>query len=258
MPFKIHEHSKKFMDWQVKGSRLVKRDGAFYLHVTFRKTVEERKPEGVLGIDVNENSRDLAVVKPNKVKFIKIDISEARYIRDRYFKKRRSIQGKTSGKAKAKLLVKYSGREKRRINDILHRTSKIIANIIANENIKPMMENLINLRENMRYGKRMNRRLHNIPFRRIQFYISYKSVELGLKPETIEAKNTSKTCPICGELSKPNGHLFKCKRCGFQADRHLVAAWNIACKLPMWGASLPPKAIHEAFKAEVERIVIKC
>ncbi|MEM2004607.1 MAG: hypothetical protein QW705_03755 [Zestosphaera sp.] len=47
----------------------------YYLHATFRKTVEERKAEGILGIDVNESSIELAVVKPNKVKFIKIDIS---------------------------------------------------------------------------------------------------------------------------------------------------------------------------------------
>ncbi|MEM3185611.1 MAG: hypothetical protein QXQ39_02880 [Conexivisphaerales archaeon] len=41
----------------------------------------KREAEGVLGIDVNERSIDLTVVKPNKVKFIKIDISEAKYIR---------------------------------------------------------------------------------------------------------------------------------------------------------------------------------
>jgi len=55
------------------------------------------------------------------------------------------------------------------------------------------------------------------------------------------------------------GLAFKCKRCGFQADRHLVAAWNIAAKLPMCRPlPLAAKATREAFKAEVERIVIKC
>ncbi|MEM1550898.1 MAG: hypothetical protein QXR13_03070 [Candidatus Bathyarchaeia archaeon] len=135
IPFKVHEHSGKFMYWRVKGSRLVKFNGEYYLHATFRKTVEERDAEGILGIDVNERSIDLAIVKPSKVKFIKIDISEAKYIRDRYFRKRRSIQDKTLGKTKDELLAKYSGREKRRINDILHRATKIIAGIIAEENV---------------------------------------------------------------------------------------------------------------------------
>ncbi|MBC7090520.1 MAG: IS200/IS605 family element transposase accessory protein TnpB [Nitrososphaeria archaeon] len=258
IPFKVHEHSKKFMGWHVKGSRLLRRNGGYFLHVTFRKAVEEKRAEGVLGIDVNEKSIDLAIIKPNKVKFIKIDISEAKYIRDRYFRKRRAIQSKTSGKTKTRLLAKYSGREQRRINNILHRTSKIIANIVAEENVKPTIENLKYIRERMKYGRKMDRRLHSMPFRKVQSYITYKAIEQGLKPEFVKAKNTSRICPTCGEVNKPNGHVFRCKKCGFQANRHLVAAWNIAMKLPMWGASpLPPKAAHEAFKAEAERIVIK-
>ncbi len=230
MPFKVHEHSKKFMGWQVKGSRLVRRSGNFLLHVTFRKVVEEKEPEGVLGIDVNEKSIDVAVVKPDKVKFVKIDVSEAKYVRDRYFRKRRNIQRKTSGKTKAKLLAKHSGRERRRVNDILHKASKTI-HIIAEEDVKPMMEKLT-IRKKTRHGRKMNRRLHNMPFRKTQSYITHKSIEHGFKPEYVEAKNTSKTCPTCGEISKPNGHVYKCRRCGLQADRHLAAAWNIAAKPP--------------------------
>jgi putative transposase len=119
-----------------------------------------------------------------------------------------------------------------------------MAMIVAEENVKPVMEELKDIR--------MNRRLHSIPFRKIQSTIPYKSIERGYKPETVEAKNTSKTCPICGELSKPNGHVFKCSRCGIQADRHLVAAWNIAAKHPTCRPQpLAAKAVNEAFKAEV-------
>ncbi|MHA1505706.1 MAG: RNA-guided endonuclease InsQ/TnpB family protein [Candidatus Asgardarchaeia archaeon] len=237
IPFKLHRHAGKFKDWEVKGSRLVKNGDEYYLHVTFRKTVKMRKPEGLLGIDVNEKSIDLAIVKPDKVEFIKIDISEVKRIRDRYFRKRGSIQSKTSGKTKSRLLAKYSGREKRRVNAILHKTSKIIAESVKGEKVIPVMEELKGIRERIRYSKRMNRRLHSMPFRKIQFYISYKSMEHGFKLEFVKAKNTSRICPICGEINEPNGHVFKC-RSGFQADRHLTAAWNIASKLPMWGTSL--------------------
>ena len=258
IPFEVHKHGEKFKNWKVKGSRLVRRGDEYYLHVTFRREVEEEESQGLLGVDVNERSVDLTIIKPDRIKFVKVDISEAKYIRDRYFRKRRRIQSRTSGRLKDKLLAKYSGRERRRINDILHKASRVIAHIIAEEKVKPVMEKLTNIREKIRYGRRMNRRLHSMPFRKIQFYITYKSIEQGLKPEFVEAKNTSKTCPTCGELNKPNGHVFKCRRCGFQADRHLTAAWNIAAKHPMWGAlPLPPKAAYEAFKAEVERIVIK-
>jgi putative transposase len=252
IPFEVHEHSKKFVDWSVKGSRIIRLNGEYYLHVTFRRMVEEGRCEGILGIDVNEGSIDLAVIKPSEVKFMKLDISGAKHIRDRYFKKRRSIQSRTRGKVKARLLAKYSGREKRRINSIIHKASKIVAEIIAEENVKPVMEKLKNIRRRIKYGRMMNRRLHSIPFRKIQSYITYKSVELGYVPEFVEAKNTSRMCPICGELNKPNGHVFKCKRCCFQADRHLVAAWNIAAKLPMCRPSpLAAKAINEPLTIEV-------
>ncbi|MEM2359925.1 MAG: zinc ribbon domain-containing protein, partial [Candidatus Jordarchaeales archaeon] len=137
------------------------------------------------------------------------------------------------------------------------RAAKIVAGVVAEENARPVMEELTHIRERIRYGRVMNRRLHSIPFRRIQLYISYKSMEHGFKPETVKAENTSRTCPMCGEISKPNGHVFKCRRCGFQADRHFVAAWNIAMKLLMCRPlPLAAKATHEAL-AEVERIVIK-
>ncbi|MCR6692833.1 MAG: transposase [archaeon YNP-LCB-003-016] len=259
VPFEAHEHSKKFMGWSVKGSRLLRKDDGYFFHITFRRNVEERMVDGLLGIDVNEKSIDLAVVKPGEIMFVKLDISEAKYIRDRYFKKRQRIQSKTRGRIKAKLLAKYSGREKRRINSIIHKASKIIAEMIIKENVKPVMEKLKKMRKRIRYGRMMNRRLHSMPFRKIQSYISYKSIEGGYKPEYVDARNTSRVCPICGELNKPNGHAFKCKRYGFQTDRHLVAAWNIAVKLPMCRPlPLAAKAINEAFKAEVERIVIKC
>jgi IS605 OrfB family transposase len=204
-------------------------------------------------------SIDLAVIKPGKVRFVKIDISEAKYIRDRYFRNRRSIQSRVCGRARAKLSAKYSGREKRRIDTILHKVSKTIAMIVAEEKAKPVMEELRDIRKRIRYDRRMNRGLHSMPFRKIQFTIYYKSVERGYKPETVEAKNTSKTCPICGELNKPNGHVFKCSRCGLQAATRCLSAWNIAAKHPMCRPPpLAAKAIDEAFKAEMERIVIKC
>jgi len=235
----------------------LRRYGEYFLHVTFRRNVEEKIVDGLLGIDVNEKSIDLAIVKPNKIKFIKTDISEAKYIRDRYFKKRRRIQKRTEGEVKARLLAKYSGREKRRIDVILHKASRIIAETVAGEKVKPVMEELKNIREKIKYGRRMNRRLHSIPFRRIQSYIFYKSIEKGYKPEYVNAKNTSRVCPICSELNKPNGHIYECRRCSFQADKHLVAAWNIATKHPMCRPQPLAAKATQALKAEMERIVIK-
>ncbi len=49
----------------------------------------------------------------------------------------------------------------------------LLTQIIAEENVKPAMEKLTNIRKKIRYGRKMNRRLHDIPFRKIKSHISY-------------------------------------------------------------------------------------
>ncbi|MGC8850064.1 MAG: hypothetical protein ACP5QI_06285 [Candidatus Bathyarchaeia archaeon] len=44
-----------------------------------------------------------------------------------------------------------------------------------------------------------------------------------------------------------------------KANRDVIACLNLLKRIPRCGElPLPPKAIDEAFKAEMERIVIKC
>jgi hypothetical protein len=54
---------------------------------------------------------------------------------------------RTKEEVKARLLAKYSGRKKRRRDAIIHKASKIIAEIVVEEKVKPVMEELKNMRE---------------------------------------------------------------------------------------------------------------
>jgi len=57
----------------------------------------------------------------------------------------------------------------------------------------------------------------------------------GVPVRFINPKNTSRTCSKCGYVrSRVTGRWFKCPICGFQLDRDLNAARNIAKR-----ASLP-------------------
>jgi len=117
------------------------------------------------------------------------------------------------------------------------------------------MENLKGIRQHINYGRKLNRRLHTWNFRTLQFYIQYKARLNGLPVIYVKPRGTSSLCPICGGRLAPNGHRqLKC-RCGYENDRDITASINI---LRMRGAPLPLKAINEAHKAEMERIVIKC
>jgi transposase len=56
----------------------------------------------------------------------------------------------------------------------------------------------------------------------------------------VDAKNTSKTCPICsGYLVAHGGRLMKCKKYNLTMDRDVAAALN----LQMRGAGLPQRAL---------------
>jgi len=115
------------------------------------------------------------------------------------------------------------------------------------------MEDLKGIRRKINYTKNLSRRLHSWNFRRLQFYIEYKAKLEGLPVVYLNPKDTSSLCPIGGGRLAPNGcRLLKCKNCGYENDRDIIACLNM---LRMRGAPLPLKATDE-FK-EVERIVIK-
>ena len=58
--------------------------------------------------------------------------------------------------------------------------------------------------------------------------IEYKAKLNGVPIIYVNAKGTSRTCPICGAKLSPNGQyrILKCK-CGLEADRDVIGAWNI-------------------------------
>jgi len=142
------------------------------------------------------------------------------------------------------------------VKDLCHKVSKVIVSEAEKHGFGIVMENLKGMRKRIRYGKRMNRRLHTLPYRRLQFYIEYKAKLVGLPVVYVNPS----LCPICGGKLASNGYrLLKCRKCGCEKDRDVVACLNLLKRNPRCGESpFPPKATHEALNVEVERIVIKC
>lgn len=60
----------------------------------------------------------------------------------------------------------------------------------------------------------------------IQQYLEHKALSKGIKVAYVDPYNTSKRCPLCDRLNKPNGRLYSCV-CGYKAHRDLVGAFNI-------------------------------
>ena len=212
--------------------------------VPFKRDVESEPIEGVCGIDINERSVDLAILKPNeRPRHISIDVSKLPAIRHTSQLKRKSIQKKLDAPPRRpvqrrRLRAKYWRRERNRTNQTLHVVSKQIAEIAERERVAVAFEGIKNIRESMRskrYSKNgqalrrdMRRRLNQWPFRKLQSYTEYKVLQHGLPTVEVSNYHKSKDCPMCGRYNRPNGHAYRCKACGFEASRHLVASWNIA------------------------------
>ncbi len=215
----------KFKDWKIGQAWLVKRANGVFLNVVFSKNVEINYCRDVIGVDVNENNVTIALFNGFKRK-----ITKEKTIRIAYFLKRRKVQSKIKGgKVRRKLLSKYGERERNRVLDVYHK----VANFVVEEALKTSsaiaLENLKNIRKKIKYSRKMNGRLHRWSFHKLQFIIEYKAKMNGIPIIYVNARGTSRTCPICGTKLSPNGQYrtMKCKRCGLIADRDIIGAWNI-------------------------------
>jgi len=212
--------------------------------VPFKREVEAKRVKGVCGIDINERSVDFTILKPNEQpRHVTLNVSKLPAIRHSSQLKRKSIQEKLDAPPqrpvqKRRLQAKYWRRERNRTNQVMHIVSKQIAEIAELERVAVAFEGIKNIRRSMRskwkskngraLRKDMRRRLNQWPFRKLQFYAEYKVAQQGLPTVEVSNYHKSKDCPVCGQYNRPNGHAYRCRACGFEASRHLVASWNIA------------------------------
>ncbi|ASI99764.1 RNA-guided endonuclease InsQ/TnpB family protein [Thermococcus celer] len=235
-PARYHE---KFRGWKVGQAWLVKTPKGVFVNVVFSTEVEVGEAKTFVGVDLNENNVTLSLPDGE---FVQI-ITHEREIRTGYFLKRRRIQKKfRAGKKREKLLEKYGGREKNRLNDLYHKIANKIVEL-AEEYGGIALEDLTNIRDSIRYSAEMNGRLHRWSFRKLQSIIEYKAKLRGVSVVFVDPAYTSSRCPVCGGKLSPNGYRrVKCE-CGFEADRDVVGSWNIRLRaLKMWGVPVPPES----------------
>ncbi|MEF8843418.1 MAG: transposase, partial [Haloarculaceae archaeon] len=219
-------------EWKVTTAQTLWRDGNPELHVTVTNTkqsVRNREDSRtVVGLDVNENNVALtALSKDGVVGTLVIDFPEIKFERHHYFTMRKRVQSA----GKPSIHDTLEGREKRFVRDRLHKVSSHIVEW-SRRFEKPciVFEDLKEMREGIDYGTRMNRRLHHLPFRTLQFYTSYKAAFEGIPTAWIPPEYTSQRCPICGHTDRANRNKkrFKCRSCSHQDHADRGASVNIA------------------------------
>ena len=225
VPIKPH---REIREGKLCESKIVRKKDKFIAMLTFEVNAPRmHKCRSILAVDLGERVTATAVLlQDGTVKKAKFLGRQIRGIRRHYAWLRKRLQERKL----LKEVKRIGAKEKRRINDILHKTSKEIVELADISNAYIVLGDLTGIRKRAK-GKRFNRIVSNMPFYRLSKMIEYKAVQKGIHVITASEAYTSKTCHICGcEGKRRTQGLFVCKyHGGYNAD--LNGAINIGKKL---------------------------
>jgi IS605 OrfB family transposase len=222
--FQLGNHQKKLLEnGTPKEAELIFRNGNWYFNLVLEYHDAIKKENGiVIGVDVGENN--IAATSLGKIYGGK----KLRDTRDRYLAQRRRLQSNGTQSAK-QLLCKVSGRETRHVEHVNHEISKEIVEDAKKAGASIIvLENLTNIRDNIRAKKRVRSRLHRWPFRQLQEFIAYKAEAVGIVVCYVNPAYTSVTCSKCLSIGKRIKHKFKCSNCGLLAHADCNSGLNLA------------------------------
>jgi len=152
-----------------------------------------------------------------------------RQIQATHFRRRRRLarQKAHDRRVQRKLLAREGKRERNRVRQRLHLTSKLLVDTAKAFGSAIVLESLT-LHASRGRSRRMNRRLSSWPRGEIHRQIEYKAALAGVPIIKVNPQWTSKTCPVCGARRRDRvGKDFVCLVCDWEMDRQINAGLNI-------------------------------
>lgn len=230
LKFSIPKYFQKYLNWNVRESNLARcKDGKYRLMISIEKsTIESNKKGKVLGIDRGINN--LIATSDGWL----YDSSHVFSIKKRYVSLRSRLQSKGTRSAK-RHLSKVRQKEQRFMRDVNHVISRRLIDSVGLNGVI-VLEKLKGIRE-ARHRRKQNWMFSNWSFYQLEQFLIYKGEETGVAIEFVRAKDTSRTCSICGNLDKSQrqGSTFICKACGVVLHADLNASVNILHKYTLMG-----------------------
>src|SRR5215813_3114401 len=220
----LSNYHRQYLDgtWEVEPTATVSRNGkVWYLGLICTKDVPGSESEGVVGVD----SGIIRIATVNTGKTFNGGI--IKHIRERRFKQRRDLQSaRHKSRNQRRLLKRLAGKEKRGVEWLLWN----VANGIVGEALKAgagtiAVEDLKGIRSRIKVAKKQRLIQHGWPFSSLFLKIAHVASKHGIRMESVEARNTSRTCHKCGHCDKANRKsqtVFVCVRCGHKSN----AAFN--------------------------------
>jgi putative transposase len=204
---------------------LIYRNGEFYLHqVCDVEESPEIEPDEFLGIDLGITN--IAIDSDGTFHQGK----GVKNVRHRHRKLRQKLQKKQTDSARRKL-KRQSGKERRFATDTNHVISKQIVKTAQGTGRGIALEDLTHIRERVTARRSQRATLHSWSFYQLRSFIEYKAQRAGVPVVCIDPRNTSRTCPACGNVDKANRKSqdqFLCIHCGCAGRADYFAAVEIS------------------------------
>jgi len=225
----LSDYHRQYLDgtWEIEPTATVFRKGrAWYLHLIANKDIPDSQSEARVGVD--SGIVRIATVSTGKV--FKGGI--IKHIRERRFKQRRDLQAaRHKSRNQRRLLKRLAGKEKRSVDWLLWN----VANEIVDEALKAgagtiVVENLKGIRTRIRVAKKQRLIHHGWPFSSLFAKIGHVGSKHSVRVESVDARNTSRTCHKCGHCDAANRKsqsVFDCVRCGHKSNADYNASLNI-------------------------------
>ena len=150
-------------------------------------------------------------------------------LRHRHRRLRARLQSKGT-RAARRLLVKRRRKEGRFARHVNHCISKRIVATAQGTGRGIALEDLKGIRIRVTVRRSQRATLHSWSFQQLGSFIQYKARLAGIPVVLVDPRNTSRTCPACGHVSRdnrPSQSRFSCVSCGLAGPADTIAAENI-------------------------------
>jgi putative transposase len=224
IPFVCGERQYEMLQTRQGESDLLYHRGAWYLLVTCE--IEEPDPldvDDVLGIDLGVTN--IATDSDGTIH----SGSTIKNVRYRHRRLRNRLQKKGTLSAKRRLR-RLAGQEAHFAKDTNHTISKRLVWEAQRTKRAIALEQLTHIRTRVRARKSQRTVLHSWSFFQLLAFVTYKARLAGVPVALVDPRNTSRTCPACGNIEKanrPSQAVFRCTLCGCAGHADVIAAENI-------------------------------
>ena len=224
IPFVCGERQRVLLAHRVGESDLVVVRGAWYLLTTADVTEQaQQSVTDVVGIDLGVTN--IATDSDGVIH----QATTIKHVRYRHRRLRQRLQRKGTLGSRRRLRA-LAGQERRFATWVNHNVSKQIVAKAKRTKRAIALEDLTYIRTRMRARRSQRATLHSWAFAQLRSFISYKAQLAGVPVHYVDPRNTSRTCPVCGECAKENRKTqssFVCLSCGFAGHADKIAAENI-------------------------------